>query len=118
MKHMRFSQATEAQPDAAYSLLKLCHLPHKLLETAVVLVPQISRRAIAGDGVEATRLASRRLVASGFQSAIESVPVNARRTVRIAAALLIPISKRDSNALAERVLRSTETSVEIEVSIA
>lgn len=113
MRHIRFAQATETQPDAAYALLKLCHLPHKLLETAVVLVPQISRRAIAGDGVEATRLASRRLVASGFQSAVESVPINAQRTVRIAAALLIPISKRDSKALAERVLRSREALVEI-----
>ena len=108
------THATETQPDAAYSLLKLCHLPHKLFETAIVLVPQISRRAIAGDGVEATRLASRRLVASGFETAVKSVPVNARRTIRTAASLLFPISERDSKILARRVLRKAKASAEIE----
>lgn len=94
-------------PDAIYSLLKLCFLPHKLFGTAIVLKPQIIRRALAGDAAEATQLAARRLRASGFKPALERAVCSARQIQRIAAAILFPIHGSAAMTLAKRVLVSS-----------
>ncbi|MEX1027461.1 MAG: type I-U CRISPR-associated protein Csx17 [Candidatus Paceibacterota bacterium] len=92
-------------PDAAYSLLKLCHLPFKLDDQLIPLAPQLTRRAIGGDGAEATRLAARRLRAAGLPPAVEVVPCTRQRAHRVAAALMFPISIRDAQRLVALVLR-------------
>jgi len=81
----------EPMPDAAYALLKLCHLPHKIDRQAVPLTPPITHRAAAGDATEATRLAARRLRGSGLPPAIDVVNCRGERARRTAAALLFPI---------------------------
>lgn len=81
----------EPIPDAAYALLKLCHLPHEINGKAVRLTPAITRRAASGDITEATRLAARRLRGSGLAPAVDVVHNRGERARRTAAALLFPI---------------------------
>ena len=81
----------EPMPDAAYALLKLCHLPNTIDGKAVRLTPAITRRAASGDITEATRLAARRLRGSGLPPAVKVVPGHGERARRTAAALLFPI---------------------------
>jgi len=114
MKHLLAPRKQESLPTGGYGLLKLCFLPHKLNEMGIVMTPQIARRAMLGDAAEATRLAARRLTASGFVPAVEATPMNAERTRRIAAALLIPISTSDAQKLAKRVLRMSDSVTEKE----
>ena len=114
MKHLRAPRKQESLPTGGYGLIKLCFLPHKLNEMGIVMTPQIARRAMLGDAAEATRLATRRLTASGFLPAVEATPMNAERTRRIAAALLIPISNSDAQKLAKRVLRMSDSVTEKE----
>lgn len=101
----------EPMPDAAYALLKLCHLPHKVASEAVRLTPAITRRATSGDLTEATRLAARRLTASGLPTAVNVVHGRGERARRTAAALLFPVwhtetaSKTDVTRLMDLVLR-------------
>ena len=64
----------EPLPEAAYALLKLCHLPYEIAGKAIRLTPAITRRAASGDLAEATRLAARRLKASGLKPAVDIVP--------------------------------------------
>ena len=78
-------------PDAAYALLKLCHLPDKIDREAVPLTPWIVRRAVAGDLAGATTLAARRLRSSGLTPAVEVIYGHAQRARRIAAALMFPV---------------------------
>lgn len=92
-------------PDAAYALLKLCHLPDKLDDKDVPLQPTITRRAVAGDLAAASRLAARRLRGSGFSPAVDVVMCRGERAARIAAALMFPVSMFDAKRLAETVLR-------------
>ena len=81
----------EPMPDAAYALLKLCHLPHNIAGKAVRLTPAITRRAASGDLTEATRLAARRLNASGLAPAVDLVHGCGEHARRTAAALLFPV---------------------------
>lgn len=91
-------------PDAAYSLLKLCHLPRPLDGEPIKFSPAITRLAIAGDGPAATNAAVRRLRASGFPPAVGAIYCDASRIRRSAAALLFPISERSTRDLANQVL--------------
>ena len=81
----------EPMPDAAYALLKLCHLPYKIAGKAVRLTPTITHRAASGNLTESTRLAARRLLASGFPPAVNVIHGRGERARRTAAALLFPI---------------------------
>lgn len=92
-------------PSSAYALLKLCFLPHLLHDEQVVLTPKIARRAVGGDGVEATRLAARRLQSDGFNPAINQVAVSSHESKRTAAALMFPIGTKNAEYLASIVLR-------------
>lgn len=101
----------EPVPDAAYALLKLCHLPHKIAGQGVRLTPAITRRAASGDLTEATRLAARRLNASGLPTAVDLIHGRGERARRTAAALLFPVwhketaEKTDVTRLMNLVLR-------------
>lgn len=81
----------DPMPDAAYALLKLCHLSHKIAGKAIRLIPAIIRRAASGDLTEATRLAVRRLRASGFPPTVDVIHGCGERARRTAAALLFPV---------------------------
>jgi CRISPR-associated protein Csx17 len=71
----------------------------------VPLVPAIHRLAAAGNGLEASRLAARRLRASELPPALEAVDVRGDAVRRMAAALLFPLSPRDFARLAELILK-------------
>jgi CRISPR-associated protein Csx17 len=81
----------EPAPDAAYALLKLCHLPDKIDGKSVPLTPSITHRAVAGDLAGATLLATRRLRGSGLSPAVEVVHGHGRRARRTVAALMFPV---------------------------
>ncbi|WP_442505353.1 type I-G CRISPR-associated protein Cas8g1/Csx17 [Novipirellula sp. SH528] len=115
MQSLRCPQAGRTLPDAGFGLLKLCYLPHKLNDVAIVLTPRILRRAMLGDGADATRLASRRLTASGFVPAADTLSMSRQHAQRTAAALMFPISKQDAKRLARRVLRQTEPSDDVSI---
>ena len=100
--------AVFCEPPAFYALLKLC-FSKKLGETEISLVPAIHRRARAGYGFEASKLASRRLRASGLTPAVEQLPASGALAQRSAAALLFDPGKYDLFHLAERVLRPKQS---------
>jgi len=95
-------------PTALYALLKLCHLPKHPSVESIPLIPAIHRRAAVGDGVAASRLASRRLRASGFPPALEEIPLRGEAVQRTAAALIFPLAPRDWIKLRQTVLRPAE----------
>jgi CRISPR-associated protein Csx17 len=87
----QFRGPREPVPDAAYAMLKLCHLPHNIDGKAIRLTPSITRRAVSGDLSGATQLAARRLRGSGFSPAVEVIPSHRQRARRTAAALMFPV---------------------------
>ncbi|MEI6537618.1 MAG: hypothetical protein WCN98_19905, partial [Verrucomicrobiaceae bacterium] len=95
-------------PPALYALLKLCFSRHELRGAQVPIIPAIHQRARAGDGLQASTLAARRLRASGLAPAIDRIPVQGASVIRSAAALIFPLTEGDLSSIAECVLRPTE----------
>ena len=85
-------QPSDPNPDALYSLLKLCFAGSSLRETAIPVVPTIHNRAAHGNAPEASKLAHRRLRASGLPPAIDKLNTSERPARRTAAALIFPVS--------------------------
>ncbi len=98
------------EPPALYALLKLCYLPKRPNEETIPLVLAIHHRAAAGDGATASRLAARRLRASGFPPALGEIPLRGEVVQRTAAALLFPLAPREWPHLRATVLRPAEAS--------
>lgn len=97
--------AQAPSPVAGYGLLKLCFAGHTLRgEIDIPIVPAIVRHAAAGNSYALT-LAIRRLRASGAAPALRALHVADERLRRIAAALLIPLARRDILNLSRTVLR-------------
>lgn len=96
---------TAVAPSALYALLKLCFQRPPQDEKALPLTPVIHRRATGGHGLEASRLAVRRLRASGFAPAVDAVPVDGEVVRRTAAALLFPLIPWQMGRLRLAVLR-------------
>ena len=83
----------EPAPSALFALLRTAlagELPG--YPEPIPRVPAIVRRAATGDGHEATRLAARRLRASGFAPAFDSLDQRGESVRYAAAALLFPLS--------------------------
>ncbi len=101
------SQATDketvAVPSAFYAILKLCH--HRHGKEPIPLVPTILHQAINKRGKDASKLAARRLRASGYSPLVRDLPVSGDMAKRTAAAMLFPISEHDF-----RLLKKTVTS--------
>ncbi len=95
----------EIAPSAFYALLKLCFTPPLPDEQSVPLAPAIHRRAARGDGASASELAVRRLRASGFAPAVEKISITGALAQRTAAALLLPVQRRQVELIRETVLR-------------
>jgi CRISPR-associated protein Csx17 len=92
-------------PDATFSLLKLCHSPHKIREQRVPLEPEIARLMASGRPSQAIRVASRRLTGSGLPPTFRVAARSGASTRRIAAALLFPLSPAATLRLARTVLK-------------
>lgn len=95
----------EIAPSAFYALLKLCFTRPAPDEEPVPLMPVIHRRAARGDGASASELAARRLRASGFAPAIQTIPITGKLARRTAAALLFPIRTNQIRILRQTILR-------------
>lgn len=83
-------------PIGAYALIKLCHLPDGWLSRQIPFKPAILNRLAAGDVDGATRLAVQRLRASGYPPALHQAGLKPSLARRLAASLLIPISRYDA----------------------
>ena len=101
----RQMQSDLISPSASYSLIKLCFAGGKVCDVEVPIVPQIHRRAAAGDGFGALQLAERRLRGSNLPAAKISTKISPELTRRTAAAQLFPIGERQIDHMAEIVLR-------------
>jgi CRISPR-associated protein Csx17 len=97
-------------PGAAFSLLKLCHVRDlkRIIgrddRQQVPLVPEIHHRASLGNLEVSTRKASRRLRGSGLEPKIKEVRMSPQHSVRLAAALLMPIDNQSVRIIAENTL--------------
>jgi len=98
---------------ASFMLLKLLHLAHPLrigpggAALDLPYDPALARRAFNGQLAEATRLAARRLRASGLAPITEAAGGPPALARRIAASLILPISQEDAISLAQAVGRPT-----------
>lgn len=104
----------DRSPHALYGALKLCFpgsaaARSRLLDAGapVPSVPRILRLAANGDGGAASAAAVRRLRASGYSPAVQTIELRGRPVIRSAAALLFPLSSGDLDRLAARILRPT-----------
>ena len=95
-------------PDALYSLLKLCFAGSSIRETTIPVVPAIHNRATHGDAEEASRVASRRLRASGLTPVIDKLTASEAHTRRTGATLIFPISTGAVNSLDHQILLEPE----------
>ena len=94
-QHAKWPSLTcdEPTPSALFALLRTAlsgNLPG--CPEPIPRVPAIVRRAATGDGAEATRLAARRLRASGLAPAFGTLDQKGESVRRSAAALLFPLS--------------------------
>jgi CRISPR-associated protein Csx17 len=99
-------------PSALFSLLRLAFLrPGERGDLPEVpAIPMIHCHAAVGHGLEASRLAVRRLRGCELHPALSEVAVSGTAARRAAAALLFPLSRRDFARLGELVLKpQTET---------
>jgi CRISPR-associated protein Csx17 len=99
---------SDTPPSALFSLLRLCFpQPGELRHgsTTVPPVPAILAKARAGLSVEASKLAVRRLRASGFRPRLDSIEFGPAVTTRTAAALLFPLHPDDFSRLQASILR-------------
>ncbi len=104
---------SQATPPALYCLLRLA-LPRQFEcdnFPEIPIVPAIHQQAAHGNGLAASRLAARRLRASAFPPALDTVCVTGVAARRAAAALLFPLSRRDFARLRELVLKPKPISV-------
>lgn len=98
---------TPSEP--AFALLKLCAAGQEVRGVAVPLNRTIFRRAVAGQLPEASRLAARRLRASGLPAAVDVLTASVAWTRRCAAAVVFPLSSASVEQLASTVLRAKGT---------
>jgi CRISPR-associated protein Csx17 len=88
----------------------LLTLAHRRLPKAGVPIPRtpgLVRRIAAGDCAGATAVAARRLRGSGYSPRVTRLAAPSARALRIAAALMFPVSERALGALADQVLIPT-----------
>lgn len=101
-------------PPAIYSLMKLCFLPANLpgdvaLDSKIPVQPQIHRQAaLAANAEKASKLAARRLLASGHPTLVQKLNGARETTIRSAAALLFPISNSAIRKIKKHVLQPKE----------
>jgi CRISPR-associated protein Csx17 len=87
---------------AAYTILKLCHLPFRLEGHDIVHDPSISALLYAGNLSDAATVAVRRLRISGLPPRVTHVPNHGELAQRCLAALLVPVTWHDLQKLVNR----------------
>jgi len=92
-------------PGASYSILKLCFSGGPVRDAEIPIVPEIHRRAVIGDSIQAMRLASRRLKGCNLITAVNAAKISGKIMERTAAALLFPLSDHQVSALENNVLK-------------
>ena len=99
----------DESPPAFYALLRLAFAGNVDPGEAIKLQPGIHARAARaanpGDVLRASEMAARRLRASSVRPAIERAPLDPRAARRAAAALLIPLTTTQTDALRKAVMR-------------
>jgi len=103
---------SDSTPSALFSLLRLCfaqpgELPYGA--SKVPPVPSILAKARAGQSIEASSLAVRRLRASGFRPRLDAIDFGTAVTTRTASALLFPLHPDDFSRLQRSILRKVIT---------
>jgi len=93
--------------DSAYALLTLAHRRLPKAGVPIPRTPGLVRRIAAGDCAGATAVAARRLRGSGYSPRVTRLAAPSARALRIAAALMFPVSERALGALADQVLIPT-----------
>jgi CRISPR-associated protein Csx17 len=101
----RQSESEMVLPAAGYALLKLCFAGGQVRDEEIQLVPQIHRRAAAGDSFSTLQLAERRLRGCNLPVAKMSAMFSSALMKRIAAAQLFSIGERQIGLLSDMVLR-------------
>lgn len=109
LRRAHIQQLDSYAPDALYSLLRLCFTEKTLTpdQNKIPVVPHIFKLAAAGDSPSASQWALRRLHASGLTPRLRAdqpLFLTPSLTKRIAAALLIPITKHQYKSLYTQVL--------------
>ncbi len=107
---LQSSDESQFAPPSIFALLRSC-FPRagKIAATdgsetpEIPLAPIIHRRAADGQGTEASRLAARRLNASGLRPAVSEIAFE--NTERVAAAMLFPLSRKKEAKLLKSIQR-------------
>lgn len=101
------AEAPQPVPPSLFSLLRLVFLPSARRGplAQVPWCPAIHRLAATGNGLEASRLAVRRLRASQGAPALDQVALSGPAARRAAAAMLFPLGSADFARLRELVLK-------------
>jgi CRISPR-associated protein Csx17 len=106
---------SQAVPNALFNLMRLASLRRNERKHAdlpeVPQVPAIHRHAAAGNGREASRVASRRLRASDMRPVVTEVALSGDTARRSAAALLFPLHHFDVAYLKGLVCKTTTQTV-------
>jgi CRISPR-associated protein Csx17 len=113
---------SQATPSALFNLLRLAFPRSNERKRAdlpkVPPVPAIHRHAAAGNGREASRLASRRLRASDMPPAVTEVASSGDTVRRTAAALLFPIAPKNFELVQKAMLRNDPATTAASLSLA
>lgn len=99
------SDEENCTPSSLYAILRLCLRDAQGGDTPVPLVPAIFQRAMRGDGLTASEMASRRLRASGEMPLVPKLRADGATARRTAAALLFPISQQSVQTLKRSLLK-------------
>ncbi|HEX4417298.1 MAG TPA: type I-U CRISPR-associated protein Csx17 [Kofleriaceae bacterium] len=97
--------ASSRLPPAAFSLLYLAHSRRPAPDLPLLATPGLVAKAAAGDLLEATARARRRLIGAGLVPICGPISLPAVEARRVAAALLFPIAPADCARLRAMVLR-------------
>jgi len=105
---LKSSDDTRFAPPSMYALLRSCfpragQMGDSSEKPDIPLAPIIHRRAADNQGTEASRLAARRLHASGLRPAVSEIAFE--KTERIAAAMLFPLSRKAEAELLKSIQR-------------
>ena len=102
------NHAPEFVPSYFYALIKLCFSRPDKDKKSIPLVPAIHHRARSGDGLAASKLANRRLLASGYAPFVGELSLDPATARRTAAALLFPIGPSDLRLLEKTIIKQPE----------
>lgn len=96
-------------PGALFALVKSCFMGTAMLGEEIPTVPDIIRRAYAGDPAGASQIAIRRLRGSGHSPMVENMTTSPAVSKRVAAATILPLSGGSMRWILERILDEAQS---------